>query len=530
MHYRRFSSIWEERSVRGRLHFIRGCVTSCQDFQTDDRTRCVTFSVFLEVEAPAPVRQENKTLLNHDLSCFFDPGSIAVIGSFRESFFGGYVIVKSLLKAGYEGKIFPINPAYKEVHGLKVYSSLREVPEEVDLAMVMINARSVAEMVRQCAEKGIRAMIVVSDGFAERDGEGARLQEALMELAAKEGIRIIGPNTAGVVNTANGFNPCAYEAGYYRIRKGPIAIGAQTGMTNPQAFPYPNLRFGVSKICDFGNKGDVDECDLLEYLAEDPDTGVISMYLESIRDGQRLLRIAKNVTEIKPVLVFKSGRTQEGARASASHTGSLAVDDKIFDSLCRQTGILRLEEFQDLFEIPKIFASRDLPKGGRLGIVTFTGGIGVVIIDEGAKHGVSLTTLGTETRQALEGIYQGLGNMPVDIGPMMAAVKKPFETYPEVLEAVAADSNVDLLFNVLWANPTDSIVGSYLKAYERMKDRVRKPIATWIYGPNLGVAADLAERVEEMGFPVFSSPEKGIRALGLAWAYAQHKAHVARDE
>jgi acyl-CoA synthetase (NDP forming) len=476
------------------------------------------------------MQHESRAPLNHGLSCFFDPRSIAVIGSFRESFFGGYVIVKSLLKAGYKGKIFPINPAYKEVHGLKVYPSLRDVPEEVDLAMVMINARSVADMVRQCADKGITAMIVVSDGFAERDGEGARLQEALIELAAKEGIRIIGPNTAGIVNTANGLNPCAYEAGYYRVRKGPIAIGSQTGMTNPQAFPYPNLRFGVSKICDFGNKGDVDECDLLEYLAGDPDTGVISMYLESIRDGQRLLRIAKNVTKIKPVLIFKSGRTQEGVRASASHTGSLAVDDKIFDSLCRQTGILRLEEFQDLFEIPKIFASRDLPKGGRLGIVTVTGGIGVVIIDEGAKYGVSLTTLRAETRQALEGIYQGLGNMPVDIGPMMAAVKNPFEIYPGVLEAVAADSNVDMLFNVLWANPTGIIVSSYLDAYQRIKDRVRKPIATWIYGPNLEAAADLAHRVEEMGFPVFYSPEKSIRALGLAWAYAQHKADGSRRE
>jgi len=135
-----------------------------------------------------------------------------------------------------------------------VYPSVKELPQDVELAVVMINARSVAGMVRECSGKGIRAMIVVSDGFAERDEEGARLQKELLEVAGKEGIRIIGPNTAGVVNTSNGFNPCAYEAGYYRIKKGPIAIGAQTGMTNPQAFPYLDLRFGVSKICDFGNK------------------------------------------------------------------------------------------------------------------------------------------------------------------------------------------------------------------------------------------------------------------------------------
>jgi len=473
------------------------------------------------VEVQAAMHNERQAPASSDLSCFFDPRSIAVIGSFRESFFGGYVIVKSLLKAGYKGKIFPVNPAYEDVHGLKVYPSLKEVPHEVDLAMVMINARSVAGIVQECAEKGIRAMIVVSDGFAERDEEGARLQKALIELAGTKDIRIIGPNTAGVVNTSNGFNPCAYEAGYYRIRKGPIAIGSQTGMTNPQAFPYPDLRFGVSKICDFGNKCDVDECDLLEYLAEDSDTGVVSLYLESIRDGRRLLKIAKSVAKKKPVLVFKSGRTREGARASASHTGAMAVDDKIFESLCRQTGILRLEEFQDLFEIPKIFASQLLPRGGRLGIITFTGGVGVVTIDEGAKYGMGLTTLSAETRRSLDAIYQGLGTMPVDIGPMMAAVKNPFDLYPEVVEAVAADSNVDVLFIVLWANPTGTIVGSYLKAYERIKDKVRKPTATWVYGPNTGVAADLTKRIEEMGYPVFRSPEKCVQALGLAVQYSR---------
>jgi len=467
------------------------------------------------------MQNELKAPADHGLSRFFDPRSIAVIGSFRESFFGGYVIVKSLLKAGYKGKIFPVNPAYKEVHGLQVYPSIEEVPQQVDLAMVMINARSVAGMVRECAGKGVKAVIVVSDGFAERDEEGARLQEELLKVAGEEGIRIIGPNTAGVVNTSNGFNPCAYDAGYYRIRRGPVAIGAQTGMTNPQAFPYPKQRFGVSKICDFGNKCDVDECDWLEYLAQDPDTGVISLYLESIRNGRRLLETARSVTKAKPVLIFKSGRTKEGARASASHTGSMAVDDKIFDSLCRQSGILRLEEFQDLFEIPKIFASQPLPAGGRLGIITFTGGVGVVVIDRGARYGMGLTTLSPETRHSLDAIYQGLGNMPVDIGPMMAAVKNPFDLYPGLVEAVSADPNVDMMFNVLWANPTDVIVSSYLKAYERIRDRVRKPIATWIYGPNSDVTADLAQQIEEMGFPVFNSPEKCVQALGLAVQYSR---------
>jgi acetate---CoA ligase (ADP-forming) len=225
------------------------------------------------------------------------------------------VIVRSLLKAGYEGAVFPVNPGYKEVHGIKVYPSLRDIPGKADTAVVMINARSVAPMLKECADQGIRSVVVVSDGFAERDEEGARLQAEVVSLAKSLDLRIIGPNTAGVVNTANGFNPCPYEAGYYKLGQGVTAICAQTGMINPQAFPYPDMRFGVSKICDFGNKCDVDECDMLEYLAEDGETAVISMYLESIRNGSRFLNLARRVATQKPVLVLKAGRTEEGAKS-----------------------------------------------------------------------------------------------------------------------------------------------------------------------------------------------------------------------
>jgi acyl-CoA synthetase (NDP forming) len=191
--------------------------------------------------------------------------------------------------------------------------------------------------------------------------------------------------------------------------------------------------------------------------------------------------------------------------------------------------MLRLEEFQDLFEMPKIFASKAVARGGRLGIVTITGAVGVVVIDEGAKYGVSLTTLSSDTREALDGIYQGLGTMPVDIGPMMAAVRNPFEIYANVVEAVAADRNVDMLFNVVWANPAEGILKSHLKVYERIRERIKKPIATWIYGPSLEAAADLTRKIEGMGFPVFNSPEKCVRALGLAWEYKRYTAQGARE-
>jgi acyl-CoA synthetase (NDP forming) len=454
-------------------------------------------------------------------SLFFDPRSIAVIGSLREGLFGGYVVIKSLLNAGYRGEIYPINPSNGVVHGLRVYPSIKEVEADIDLALIMINARAVPQVLRECAEKTIKAVVLVSDGFAERDQEGARLQNEIVAFARERGIRIIGPNTAGIVNTSNGLNPCPYEAGYYKLKAGSVAICSQTGMSNPQAFPYPDLGLGVSKICDFGNKCDLDECDMLEYLEKDPATQVISMYLESIRDGRRFLEVCKRVSAQKPILILKSGRTEEGAKASESHTGAMAVDDKIFEAACNQGGVLLLREFNALFELPKIFAMQPLPRGNRLGIISYTGGVGVLATDEGTKYGLAVTRLSRKTSEILNGIFPGLGVMPVDIGPMAPVVKDFLSLYPKILKSVMADENVDALFNVLWADSTGMHTESYIKAYEEVKGDTQKPLVSWVYGPDKGLVRDIAERLEYLGFPVFSDPETAIKAMGLAFRYTR---------
>jgi len=388
------------------------------------------------------------------LSLFFEPQSVAVVGSLREGYFGGYVVIKTLLNAGFEGRIYPVNPSYQEVLGLKAYPSIKEIPEKIDLVLIMINRRFVPNVLRECAGKGIKAVIVVADGFAERDEEGAKLQNEIVEIARKAGIRIIGPNTAGIVNSANGLTPDPYEPGYKKVKSGTVAICAQTGMINPQAFPYADLHYGVSKICDFGNKCDVDECDLLEYLENDPATKVITMYLESIRDGRRFLEISKRVAAQKPVLILKSGRTKEGAKVSASHTGALAVDDQIFNAACKQAGIIRLEKFRELFELPKIFSLQPLPKGNRLGMVTFTGGVGVLAIDEGAKYGLSVARLSPEITKKLNAIFPDLGKSVVDIGPPMAVNNLQLGKPP----ALPGDSQ-SLTFSGICISIMDSCLG-----------------------------------------------------------------------
>ncbi|MFO7985418.1 MAG: CoA-binding protein [Desulfatiglandaceae bacterium] len=453
-------------------------------------------------------------------SRFFEPRNIAVIGSLKEGGFGGYVVIKSLLEAGYHGNIFPINPGYPEVLGVKSYPSVKDVLEPIDMALIMINARHVAAVMEECAQTGIRAVIVVADGFAERDAAGAKLQDEIVAMGKKQGIRIIGPNTAGIANTQNGLNPCPYDAGYYRFPKGPVAICAQSGMINPQAFAYPQMRFGVSKICDFGNKCDLDEADLLAYLEQDNTTQVISMYVESIRDGRRFLKMCERVSAQKPILVLKLGTTAAGAEASKSHTGSMAVDDAIFDAACAQAGVLRLQEFDELFELPKIFASQPLPRGNRFAMVSFTGGVGVVAADQGGRYGLEMTGLSSETAAALDEIFPGLGGNPVDLGPMIPMVKDFSLVYSKILKSVLDDGPVDALFNVLWADAHGNNTKAYLETYEALKGAAQKPVITWVYGPNPASILDLSEKVEELGFPVFSSPEQCVKALGLAAKYA----------
>lgn len=456
----------------------------------------------------------------HPLSYFFEPERIGVIGLLREGFFGGRVVIKTLLKNGFSGEIYPVNPSYKEILGLKVYPSIKEVPNPVDLVLIITGSRAVPNLLRECAEKGVRAAIVVSDGFAERDEEGAKLQREIVEIGKRCGIRILGPNTAGIANPSKGILPNPYELGYEKLKPGGVALCGQTGMINPQAFPYGDLGYGVSKICDFGNKCDVDECDLMEYLEGDSETKVIVFYLEGIRDGRRFMSVGRRVRKKKPVLILKSGRTEEGAKATFSHTGAIGVNDQIFDAVCKQAGLLRLDSFGELFELPKIFSNQPLPKGNRLGIITFTGGVGALAVDEAARYGLRPTTLTHRTIRELNSIYPNLGKSIIDLGPPMAAVKDYVSIYPKVMEAVLKDENIDCLFNVIWTGPTRTFLEEYLRIYRKLKELNQKTIATWVYGPRVSLIQELAFRLEELSFPVFKDLEKAIKALGLAFHYS----------
>ncbi|MDY6964865.1 MAG: CoA-binding protein [Halobacteriota archaeon] len=458
--------------------------------------------------------------IKDDLNLFFDPKSIAVIGSFGTAWFGGKAVIRNLKTFGYSGEIFPVNPSYKKISGMKVYPSVVDVSGDVDLAVVMTSASVVPEIIKECTEKDIRAAVVVADGFGEIGDEGKKLQKEMLDAARKNGLRIIGPNTIGTVNTKTGLVTNPYDIGYGNIRKGSVAISGQTGLVGAQALPLEDLGYGISKICDFGNKCDVDEADLLEYLVDDEDTKVIAMHSEIIRDGSRFLRISREVSKKKPLLIFKSGRTKESAKALESHTGSLAGEDRIYDGAFKQAGIIRVKTFNELFDLAKAFSYHPLPSGNRMAIITMTGGAGIIAIDTASDCGLVPAKLSEETSETLSKIYHTLGKNPIDLGPAVPVASNLMMLYKDMVEAVLSDQNVDCILVTLYGSAM--IPGKMFSSMFK-KLEFTKPTVIWIYGTNLSSIEETSRHLENLSIPVFSDLETAVRALGAMLEYNRWK-------
>jgi acyl-CoA synthetase (NDP forming) len=244
------------------------------------------------------------------------------------------------------------------------------------------------------------------------------------------------------------------------------------------------------------------------------------MHIENIRDGRRFLEIAKRVNCKKPVLVLKSSRTNEGGMGSIPRTSPLSLGDQVFDALCKQAGIIRLEKFGELFEIPKFFAYQLLPEGNQLGIVSHTGMGAALAADEGAKYNLSVAKLSPETAIKLNTIFPNLWKTIIDIGPLAALEEDYISVYPEILKIVLTDNNIDCLLHIPWANPAGASVEDYTKIYRRLHGTCQKPVAIWIYGPRLPIIYDITCNLEDLGYPVFSDLETAIKGIGVAYQYA----------
>jgi acyl-CoA synthetase (NDP forming) len=462
-----------------------------------------------------------------DIWAFFEPRSVAIFGSLKDGTGLGYGAIKNMLDFGFQGKLYPVNPSGGDVLGLKAYSSIDELFGSIDLAIVITPPQTVPAIIEQCAQKGIKAAVIVSENFAEAGDGGTQLQQQLVDITNRTGIRIIGPNTVGVLNLTNGLVTIPYMIGYKDIRKGGIAYCSQTGIAAAQCQPLGDRAYPISKMCDFGNKCDVNEIDLLNYLSDDPDTQVVVMHLEDVKDGRSFIDAARSIASHKPLFILKPGRTEAGARASASHTGSLAVSDRIYDSAMKQVGAIRVNTWQEYWDIPKVFAYQPLPRGNRIAIVSHSGGAGVVATDSAVEAGLVMANFSDVTLAKLAGLSARLARNPIDLGPALSLADAPFSLQEEIIAMVLDDANVDCATIVLYGGVM-SPVRLVVEMFYRLKRRISKPVTIWFYGTQLSLLEEMSRQLEERGFPTYTDLETAVRALGALSSYAKFRESLQR--
>ncbi len=459
---------------------------------------------------------------NSNLSEFFNPASVSIFGSFNGTQAPGYVIIDHLQKFGFKGNIYPISASCSKVLGESAYPNLEQVPGTVDLALIVIPPLAVPDVVTKCALKGIKAIVIMTENFAEIGDEGVKLQKHIVDIARLNNIRIIGPNTIGILNTSSGLITTPYFMGYSSIQKGSIAYCCQSGLMSNVVHPLEDLAYPISKICDFGNKSDLNEVDLLNYLAGDPETKVISMHLEDIKDGHAFIEAANKAVSKKPVLILKPGRSVAAAKASASHTGSLASNDKIIDAAFKQAGVIRLNSWQEYWEVPRVFASQPLTKGNRIGIVAMSGGAGVLAVDAAIEAGLDLATFSTSTLEKLAKLSPRMAKNPIDMGPLITVSFDPLSIPEQVLTLVMGDNNVDCI--VLLA---DWIVMQTqldtMEKFHQMITKSSKPAAVFIYGSKQDMREQLVRQLTMMGLATYLDLETSVRSLGMAAKYSKIK-------
>ncbi|MFH1150363.1 MAG: CoA-binding protein [Actinomycetota bacterium] len=446
------------------------------------------------------------------MDTFFNPRGVALVGARSTPGFG-FGIPLVLRREGWDDRLYLVNPRGGELHGYGVYEDVAGVPDPVDLAIVVVPAPSVPGVLEEVADRGIRHVIIESAGFAEVGDDGIALQEAAREVAARRGMRIIGPNCVGVVNTSNHFT--SVEVIEEAMLRGTTSIIAQSGVFGAVMLDML-FQYGlhVSKAVTLGNRMDVDECDMLDYLAGDEATRSIMMYLEGARDGRRLKETLGRVASGKPVLILKSGRSEAGRQATASHTASLSGEDEIYEAVFRQTAAVRAGSLEELVEMTRVFSTQPMPRGSRLGIVTSSGSLGVLATDAAAECGLEVPPLSEGSADRVAEAAPGWMNVrnPVDVGPS--------PQFPVALEALLDDPGVDMVLGIavlpyfIFREVTSrgSTGHNWFGDVAAIRERhPGKPFAICAVGHS-----DFVDRVRELSgplVPVFVSPEPAVRAL-----------------
>jgi len=450
------------------------------------------------------------------LDSLFRPHSIAVVGASRRPDTIGYQIVDNLLRHGYTGVVYPVNPRARSVHSIPAFPSVSAIPGEVDLAVVVVPKDLVPAVVEDCGTKGVDALVVISAGFKEVGAEGAQREARLAEQTRGFGMRVVGPNCMGILSTDLAVSMNATFAPSMPP-SGPLSFMSQSGAMGVTILDYAaEYGIGIHHFVSVGNKIDVSGNDLVEYWRDDPGTKVILMYLENFGNPRRFTKLARAVSRSKPIVVVKSGRTKAGARAAASHTGALAGVDVAIDALLAQCGVLRADSVQELFDIAMALEDQPIPAGNRVAIVTNAGGPGIMIADACESEGLEVVELSPDTQTRLREVFPAEASVrnPVD---MIASATS--ESYRVALEHILADPNVDAAIAAfvppLGVRQVD-VASSIVEVY-RSRQPSDKPILAVLMGRN-GLPEGRAE-LHEAGVPAYTFPESAARALAAMVRY-----------
>lgn len=453
------------------------------------------------------------------LEALFAPKSVAVIGASTRPDSLGRAVFKNILFHGYTGVVYPVNPKAKSILGVKAYPSVLAIPDEVDLAVIIVPAAFVSSVLEECGQKRVKAAIVISAGFKEIGAEGERRQVKLQEIAREYGIALLGPNCLGVINTDEKISLNATFA-YGMPKRGNIAFISQSGALGVAALEYAHRQnIGLSKFISIGNKADLHENHLLEYLKDDPRTDVVLLYLEDLEDPRGFHELATEITSERakkvPILAIKSGRTLEGAKAASSHTGALAGSDEVYDSVFMQSGVLRVETIEELFDYAVAFAQQPLPKKGQIAIVTNAGGAGILATDAAIRYGLRLAQLSPETKQKLGELLVPAASVANPIDMTGDADEGQYEG---ALACTLADPNVAGAIVIATPHLLMDLREIALRI-AKVVSASQKPVLACLMA--VTDVRPAVEVLEEANIPHYGFPERAARALAAMAQYSE---------
>lgn len=457
------------------------------------------------------------------VSSFTNPKTLAVIGASNTPGKIGNAIVSNLIKSGYKGKIYPINPKEKEILGLQCYPSLADVPGDIEMAIFCIPARKAMETAEECGKKGIKNLVVITAGFKEIGRAGAELEKEFMSLCSRYGMRVLGPNVVGFIDTHTPIN-ATFLKGF--PPKGEIAFISQSGAILASILDWSqSAGIGYSKIYSLGNKADLSEVDFIAEAADDPNTKVILCYIEDVSQGPEFLKIVGEATRKKPVVILKSGTSQSGAMAASSHTGALAGSDLAYNTAFKRCGVLRVSSMSELFDLAISFVNQPVPKGDRVAIVTNSGGPGIIATDRVEAHGLQMARFSRETIEEMRsylpaeaGIYN-----PVDV---LGDAKT--DRFRFAFEKIFNDENVDsvlmMMCPVAVTEPLDT--AKALVEFRQLYPE-KTVVSALMGGKSLAEGAAL---LSGSGIPCFSMPEPAVAVIAGMSAYRKMKDRAVTED